>query len=89
MPNHSVSKEEVEMLCRWAVVVAGCWCVAALLGCGGAQEGGPPRLTGTYRLPDHPDKIAVGPTGRVYYVATGGGMMRGGAGELRVAEADS
>ena len=77
------------MLHRWAVVAMGCWCAAALIGCGGAREGGPPRLTGTYRLPDHPDKIAVGPTGRVYYVATGGGMMRGGTGELRVAEADS
>lgn len=72
-------------------VVAGLCFAALLAGCGGSREGGPPRLTGTYRLPEHGEKFAVGAGGRVYYTTSPRrmGMMGGGSNELRLVEANS
>jgi len=67
-------------------------CVAILLGCGASREGGPPRIAGSYRLPDSGEKFAVGASGRVFYTTSGRGMgpmMGGGSNELRVVEANS
>ncbi len=74
------------------IVAAGLSCVAAFLGCGGSREGGPPRLTRTYQLPDHGEKFAVGASGRVFYTTSSRGMnpmMGGGSNELRTVAANS
>lgn len=73
-------------------IVAGLWCTATLVGCGGSRGGGPPRLARTYRLPDHGEKFAVGSGGRVFYTTSSRGMgpmMGGSSGELRVVAANS
>ena len=73
------------------IVVAGLWCAAMLAGCGGSREGGPPRLTGTYRLPSSGEKMAVGASGKVFFTTASRemGMMGGGSRELHVVEGDS
>ncbi|MBM4032433.1 MAG: hypothetical protein FJ291_11680 [Planctomycetes bacterium] len=73
-------------------VGAGLLCVAVLAGCGGSQEAGPPRLAGSYRLPEQSERFAIGARGRVYYTTSSRGMgpmgpMGGGpSNELHVAE---
>ncbi len=81
--------------CGW-VAVAGLSCALLLAGCGDSGGDGPPRLTRTYQLPDHGDKVAVGAGGRVFYTTSprGGmgpmGPMGGGpATDVRMVEADS
>ncbi|MBM4039142.1 MAG: hypothetical protein FJ290_11580 [Planctomycetes bacterium] len=73
----------------------GLMCVL-LAGCGGSGDGGPPRLTRTYQLPDHAEKMAIGAGGRVFYTTSprGGmgpmGPMGGGpTNEVKMVEADS
>ncbi len=71
---------------KWlCFVVAGVFVVG---GCGGERGERPPRLARSYRLPERAECFAVGPTGRVYYVASSFGA-RSAKNELRVVGADS
>jgi hypothetical protein len=56
----------------------------AFAGCSGSREG-PPRLTGSYRLPERGEKFGVGARGTVYYTTSGYGP-RSAKNELKVAE---
>ncbi|HUT31999.1 MAG TPA: hypothetical protein VNE39_00850 [Planctomycetota bacterium] len=78
--------------CGW-VAIAGSLCALLLVSCGGSGDGGPPRLTRTYQLPEHAEKMAVGAGGRVYYTTPSRGMgpMGGGgsSNEVHLVEANS
>jgi len=66
------------------------WVAVALLlaGCSGSRDAGPPRLTGSYRLPGRAEKLAVGARGRVYYTVSGYGPGAS-RNEVQVCEANS
>jgi len=71
---------------QWVCLVA--LGVLAAGGCGRERGEHPPRLVRSYRLPERAECFAVGPTGRLYYVASSFGA-RSRKNELRVVGADS